>query len=66
MSWAKKYENLSLKELANAPVNALQGVGENDAKLWKNSFNVKNIGDLITLKYMKWAQAILALSETEK
>lgn len=61
----KAYETKSLKELVNAPVDALKGVSENDAKLLKEAFNVKTVGDLANLKYVKWAQAIVTLSETE-
>ncbi|KNY24958.1 hypothetical protein [Pseudobacteroides cellulosolvens] len=61
----KAYETKSLKELVNAPVDALKGVSENDAKLLKDAFNVKTIGDLAQLKYVKWAQAIVTLAETE-
>ncbi len=62
----KAFEGKSLRELANAPVSALQGVSENDAKLLLEAFNVKTIGDLANLKYVKWAQAIVALADTEQ
>ena len=61
----KAYETKTFKELVNAPVAALQGVSENDAKLLKEAFNVKTIGDLARLKYVRWAQAITLLAETE-
>lgn len=62
----KAYESKSLKELADAPVDALQGVSENDAKLLKEAFNVKTIRDLANLKYAKWARAIVTLADTEE
>jgi len=62
----KKYEKMSLKELVNAPVDALQGVSEGDAKLLKEAFNVKTIADLAKLKYVKWAKAICQLAEGEE
>lgn len=62
----KAYEGKSLKELANAPVAALQGVSDNDAKLLKEAFNVSIISDLANLKYVKWAQAIVALAAMEE
>jgi hypothetical protein len=37
----KAYEKLSLKEIAAAPVSALQGISENDGKLLQEAFNVK-------------------------
>jgi len=62
----KAYEKLTLKEIAKSPVDALQGVSENDAKLLKEAFNVKTVADLAKLKYVKWAQAICTLAEGEE
>ena len=62
----KQYEKLTLRELVNAPVDALSGVSEGDAKLLKEAFNVKTISDLAALKYVKWAQAICTLAEGEE
>lgn len=61
----KSYEGKTLKELADSPVAALQGLSEGDAKLLMDAFNVKTIRDLANLKYVKWAQAIAALADTE-
>lgn len=61
----KAYEDMSLKELASAPVTALQGVSEGDAQHLKEAFNVKTIKDLANLKYVKWAQAIATLADME-
>ena len=62
----KAFEGKSLKELVDAPVSALSGVSDADAEKLKAAFNVKTIGDLAKLKYVKWAQAIVALAETEE
>jgi hypothetical protein len=61
----KKYEKLTLKELTAAPVDAIAGISEGDAKLLKEAFNVKTVKDLAKLKYVKWAQAICTLAEGE-
>jgi hypothetical protein len=61
----KEYETKSLKEIADAPVAALEGVSEKDAELLKAAFNVKTIRDLANLKFVKWAQAIVTLADTE-
>jgi len=61
----KKYEKLTLKEIANSPVDAIAGVSEGDAKLLKEAFNVKTVSDLANLKYVKWAQAICILAAGE-
>lgn len=62
----KAYESKSLKEIADAPVDALAGVSENDAKLLLEAFKVKTVRDLANLKYVKWAQAIVTLADTEQ
>jgi len=59
----KAYEKTPLKDLVSAPVSALQGVSEGDAEKLKQAFNVKTIKQLANLKYVKWAQAIVTLSE---
>ena len=61
----KAYEKMTLKEIAQAPVDALQGVSAGDAELLKKAFNVKTVSDLANLKYVKWAQAICVLAEGE-
>ena len=62
----KEYESKSFKELAKAPVQAIAGVSEGDAKLLKDAFNVKTVSDLAKLKYVRWAQAICALADGEE
>jgi len=62
----KAYESKPLKEIADAPVSALQGVSEGDAEHLKAAFNVKTVRDLANLKFVHWAQAITALADTEE
>ena len=62
----KKYEKLSLKELTLAPVEAISGISDGDAKLLKQAFHVKTISDLAKLPYINWAKAICALAEGEE
>jgi len=62
----KDYEGKPLKELVDAPVQAIQGVSEGDAVHLQEAFNVKTIGDFAKLKYVKWAQAIVDLAGTEE
>lgn len=59
----KAYENKTAQELVDAPVDALAGISKADAELLAKAFNVKTIGDLATLKYFKWAEAIVTLSK---
>ena len=59
----KNYEGMSLRELAKAPVAALQGVSDGDAEKLKQAFGITTIKDLGTNKYFLWAQAIAKLAE---
>jgi hypothetical protein len=61
----KAYETKSLKEIANSPVGALQGVSEGDAQKLAEAFSIKTVRDLGTNKYFLWAQAIVKLAESE-
>ncbi|GHU32384.1 hypothetical protein FACS1894172_08930 [Spirochaetia bacterium] len=62
----KAYESKTFKEIADSPVEALQGVSAHDGELLQQSFNVKTVRDLATLKYVRWAQAIVNLADTEE
>lgn len=62
----KAYEGKSLKEIVNAPVAAIEGISENDAKLLEQAFKVRTIGDLGRQKYFLWAQALTVLAEGEE
>jgi len=57
----KKYEKLSLKQLAAAPVDALEGISEEKAMLIREAFNKNELS-----KYVSWAQAIVTLAEAEE
>lgn len=59
----KAYEKKSFKELADAPVSALQGLSESDAQKLKEAFKVKTIKDLANCKYVRWAQAITTFAK---
>jgi hypothetical protein len=59
----KTYESKSVAEIADAPVEALQGVSEDDAQKLKDAFNIKTVRDLGTNKYFLWAQALTKLAE---
>jgi hypothetical protein len=61
----KAYESKSLKEVADSPVDALQGVSAADAQKLKEAFKIKTVKDLANNKYFKWAQAIVTLAKEE-
>jgi len=58
----KAYEGLIFSELLKAPVFAIKGVSENDAKLLNDAFGIKTIENLADNRYFKWAQAIKSLA----
>jgi hypothetical protein len=62
----KAYETKSLKEIAAAPVDALEGVTASDAELLMKAFGIKTIHDLGTNKYFLVAQAIATLATKEE
>lgn len=62
----KAFEQKNFEELADAPVDALQGVSAKDAELLKQAFNIKTVRDLGTNKYFLWAQAIVNLAGAKK
>jgi hypothetical protein len=62
----KAFESKSLKEIADAPVDALEGVSAGDAELLAKAFNIKSIRDLGTNKYFLTAQAIVVLAGKEE
>ena len=59
----KSYESASFKEVADAPLAALQGVSETDAASLKAIFNIDTIRDLAQLKFIKRAIAITTLAD---
>ncbi|KXK62098.1 hypothetical protein AWW66_10145 [Micromonospora rosaria] len=58
----KAYQDKTLAELVDAPVAALAGVSDGDAKLLKEAFNITTVGDLGRNPYFRTAQALVALS----
>jgi hypothetical protein len=62
----KDWEDKSLEEILKAPVSALAGVTDADAKALTQAFNVKTVGDLGKNKYFRAAQALTILGEAAK
>ncbi|MEU7850327.1 hypothetical protein AB0B74_26405 [Micromonospora parva] len=58
----KAYQDKSLTELVDAPVAALAGVSDGDAKLLKEAFNITTVGDLGRNPYFRTASALVALT----
>jgi len=59
----RAYEDKALGELVDAPVAALAGVTDADAKLLGEAFDIKTVGDLGRNKYFRAAAAIVDLNE---
>ena len=56
------YEGNEFRELADSPVDALEGVSVGDAEQLQVAFNIRTIRDLAESKYVLRAQAIVNLS----
>jgi hypothetical protein len=59
----KAYEDATLETIVNAPVSALSGVSEGDAKLLQEAFNIKTVGDLGRNKFFRAAVTLTELAE---
>lgn len=62
----KAYEGSSLTELVNAPVSALAGVTDADAKLLNDAFSITTVGDLGRNKFFRTAAALTDLADRAK
>ncbi|MER6586226.1 hypothetical protein [Micromonospora chalcea] len=58
----KAYQDKTLTEIVDAPVSALAGVSDGDAKLLKEAFNITTVGDLGRNPYFRTANALVALT----
>ncbi|HKT11388.1 MAG TPA: hypothetical protein VJW77_06130 [Terriglobia bacterium] len=59
----KAYETKSFEELAESPVEALEGLSKHDAELLGKAFGVRTIRDLAESKFVLRAQAIVNLAD---
>lgn len=60
----KRYEDKPPEKLVNAPLFALQGLSKGDAEKLNKAFRIKTIRKLAELKYVKWAEGIVELSNS--
>jgi hypothetical protein len=58
----KSYEQQGFKELADAPVEAIQGLSESDADALKKALGIETVRDLAEHKFVRIAQGVTALS----
>jgi hypothetical protein len=61
----EQFHGKSLRELVDAPLTALCGIGENEAKALQDAFNVKTIRELAQLKIVAHAVAIEMMASAE-
>lgn len=62
----KAHEGKDFAELADMPIDVLQGVSKGDVEALQKAFGVKTMRDLATNKYILVAQAITGLAGVEK
>lgn len=61
----KKYETMTLKQIADSPVAALEGLSDESGKVLA-SLGIHTIRDLGEWKFAHWARAIVELSKLEE
>lgn len=59
----KAYELKTFEELADAPLDALEGMSKNDAELLHKALNIRTIRELAENKFVLRAQAIANLAK---
>ncbi len=62
----KTYETQPLKDIANAPVEALEGISDAGAENLKKTLGVRTVRDLATNKFVLRAQGLLHLADCEE
>ena len=58
----KAYEQMEFAELADQPIDALQGVSKADAEALQKAFGIKTIRQFAEHKFVRAAQAITMLA----
>jgi hypothetical protein len=58
----KSYEQQEFAELAEAPIDALQGLSKGDAEALQKALGIKTIRQLAENKFVRAAQAITLLA----
>jgi len=61
----EQFRGKTFRELADAPLSALRGIGEQQATALADTLGVKTIGDLASLQAVAFAVAIKALAGSE-
>jgi predicted RecB family nuclease len=61
----QSFHTKSFRELAEAPISALRGVSQSDARALSQAFGINTIAELANLNFFKWAAAIQTLAQVE-
>ncbi|GGX94068.1 hypothetical protein GJV26_01640 [Massilia dura] len=62
----KDYLGKCFRDLADAPISALNGIGEEGAQALQQAFGVTTVRELANLNFIKWASAIATLAAEEQ
>jgi len=62
----KAYEDKDFNDLADAPIDALEGLSKGDAEALQKAFNIKTIRQLAESKFVLRAQAITNLAQAQR
>ena len=62
----KAHENKDFAEIAELPIDALQGVSAGDAERIQQAFNIRTVRQLAEHKFVRAAQAITMLAGPKK
>lgn len=62
----KAFEGKEFSDLADAPIDALAGISAGDAEAIKKALGIQTIRGLAESKYVRVAQAIVALADVKK
>lgn len=62
----KAYESKDFDELAESPIDALEGLSKGDAEALQKAFTIKTIRQLAESKFVLRAQAITNLAQAQK
>lgn len=62
----KAFEDKDFVDLADAPIDALAGISAADAEALKKALNITTIRSLAENKYVRIAQAVVALAAADK
>lgn len=62
----KNHAGKNFRDLADAPLSALRGLSDKDAKALEQAFNIRTVRELAELSFVKWAVAITTLASEEE